>query len=226
MKPVWLSLSQLQQAPEIGVPRTTATRSILYRRYFPGIRGPIARCCQYLYPVLLQKNAWLEQSRVSCVRCELRCAAFWSYGAGAPSTDCSKSRVLRRRVPDGMRPSRYHEYKRYFICLKAVAALGFESSFKLARLSCLLRLRRVVGNPDFGRKQLIAREARGDPQLIEILHPRPKLGERHLRARENAGVPHCGPDRFSTAAVHRRRSRLRPETAYPDMLRQSKAILC
>jgi hypothetical protein len=39
----------------------------------------------------------------------------------------------RRRVTDGKRESRYHEYKRYFINLKAVAALGFESSFELAR---------------------------------------------------------------------------------------------
>jgi hypothetical protein len=61
-----------------------------------------------------------------------------------------------------------------FICLKAVAALGFESSFELARTFpvCCGSVG-LWAIPIFGHKQLLAREATGDSQLIEILHPQP-----------------------------------------------------
>jgi hypothetical protein len=71
-----------------------------------------------------------------------------------------------------------------------VAALGFEGSFELAGLSLFAPAPSVVDNPDFGRKQLIACAATGDSQLIEILHPQPMRGNRHLRDRGIAGVPH------------------------------------
>jgi hypothetical protein len=106
-----------------------ATRSILYRGYFRATHGQI----------IVNPSARLGHRRtIGCSRHRL--LAWFAYldalhfgDMEGPEYGLQQITRSRRRVPDGMRESRYHEYKRYFICLRAVAALGFESSFELSR---------------------------------------------------------------------------------------------
>src|SRR5262249_5814552 len=109
-----------------------ATRSILYRGYFPATHGQIIGLYQSLCPPRSPKNDWLQPSLASCVVCGLRCAAFRSYGGGPEYglQQITRSATACHGRNAGEQISRIQEI---FICLKAVAALGFESSFELAR---------------------------------------------------------------------------------------------
>jgi hypothetical protein len=82
---------------------------------------------------------WRQQSLASCVVCGLRCAAFCSYGGGP---EYGLQQITRSAM---VRPGRnageqIHQYK----------------------------LRWVVGDSDFGRKQLIARAATVSPDGLRV----------------------------------------------------------
>jgi SNF2 family DNA or RNA helicase len=62
------SVSQLQQAREMGAPTDAATR-LLCRRCFRETRRQISRFCQSLCPPRSPQNQWLMWSQASCVGC-------------------------------------------------------------------------------------------------------------------------------------------------------------
>ncbi len=90
----------------------------------------------------------------------VRIAANHAFGDGVSRTECGRADITNTRD--------IHLLK------SGMAALGFESSFELAR-TFPVRCGSVGlwAIPIFGHKQLLAREATGDSQLIEILHPQP-----------------------------------------------------